>query len=163
MKRSSFLSKRRVQKEEIHLPITAMADIFTVILVFMLKTYATSAVTVELSESVNIPQAQGRIDRAEEQVLKLEVSKTSVAVSGKSVLRMNNFQFDKSDLAHAGSSKLLSHALSQERIKNIDLKESKKVLVVADQGAPYSTIKAVLASAALEGFTDIKLAVSDGQ
>lgn len=36
-----------------------------------------------------------------------------------------------------------------------------RIIVIADQRVPYSTIKAVLASAATEGYTDFKLAVAN--
>ena len=37
------------------------------------------------------------------------------------------------------------------------------IIVIADQRAPYSTVKSVLASAALNGYTDFKLAVVRGE
>jgi biopolymer transport protein ExbD len=43
------------------------------------------------------------------------------------------------------------------------VKVDPKILVIADQRAPYQTIKSVLASAAVHGYTDFKLAVVKGE
>jgi hypothetical protein len=45
---------------------------------------------------------------------------------------------------------------------NTDVKVDSKVVVIADQRVPYITIKSVLASAAVQGYTDFKLAVVRG-
>jgi hypothetical protein len=46
---------------------------------------------------------------------------------------------------------------------NSDVKTDGKILVVADSRVPYVTLKSVLASAALQGFTDFKLVVARNQ
>ena len=56
-----------------------------------------------------------------------------------------------------------TQALERERQRelliaktNSDVKIDPKIMIVADQRAPYITIKSVLASAALNGYTDFK-------
>ena len=78
-----------------------------------------------------------------------------------------NYRFEKADIQQNGSVKDLSAALERERKrqlliaeKNSDVKVDAKVMIIADQKVPYSTIKAVLASAAINGYTDFKLATT---
>lgn len=155
--------KSRRQSEEMSLQITSMADIFTILLVFLLKSYSTSALAVQPAKGMSLPQAQAGEQSVE--ALKIMVSESSVEVEGQPVTTLNHFEFDPKDLKN-GASEALNQALEKERKRqlliaqsNSDVKVDSKVIVVADQHAPYSTLKTVLASAALQGYTDFKLAV----
>ena len=164
MKRG-FLKRTKPESDEMTLQITSMADIFTIILVFLLKGYSTSALNITPSQGLMLPEAHAAESAVE--ALKIEVSKSAVQVEGQSVTSLADFKFDRSELNTNGSTKSLGSALERERkrqmliaAKNTDVKVDAKVLIIADQHAPYSTIKAVLASAALNGYTDFKLVTS---
>jgi biopolymer transport protein ExbD len=166
MKKSLF--KSRKSSDEMALQITSMADIFTILLVFLLKSYTTSAIAINPSKGVELPVAQ--VGETSVDALKVEVSDSAVAVEGKAVATLNHFQFDQQDLQANGASQALNQALEKERKRqvliaqsNSDVKIDSKVIVIADQHVPYSTLKTVLASAALQGYTDFKLAVVRGE
>ena len=149
---------------EMSLNITAMADIFTILLVFLLKSYATGAANISPSVGMKMAEAVG--GTAPVEALKVEVSPTAVQVEGNPVASLEAFRFPASDIQDNGSSKQLAAALEKERKRqlliaqsNNEVKVDSKIIVIADQRTPYSTLKAVLASAALHGFTDFKLAV----
>jgi biopolymer transport protein ExbD len=159
--------KRRQESEEMALQITSMADIFTIILVFLLKSYATSAVTVNPSAGMLLPEAHA--GDAPIEALKLEISKDGVQLDGQPVVKLANFDFDKTDLQANGVSTTLAKALEQHRNRqlliaksNTSVKVDSRILVLSDQKTPYQTLKSVLASAALHGYTDFKLAVVRG-
>ncbi len=163
MKKKSLFKKQR-QNEEMALQITSMADIFTILLVFLLKSYATSAVNIAPTSGMQLPEAQAGESAVE--ALKIEISQSAVQVEGKPVATLHEFKFEPQDLQGNGSSKTLSSALERERQRQIliaknnsDVKVDAKIMVIADQRTPYSTVKSVLASAALNGYTDFKLAV----
>ncbi|MCM2278514.1 MAG: biopolymer transporter ExbD [Oligoflexia bacterium] len=167
MRKHKF-KRRAPQNEEMSLQITSMADIFTILLVFLLKSYATGAVNVSPSAGTLLPEAQAGETSVE--ALKVEVSQGAVLVEGQPVASLKEFRFEKGDLQANGSSASLGKALEKERQRqlliakaNSDVKVDPKIIVVSDQRAPYSTIKSVLASAALHGYTDFKLAVVKGE
>lgn len=168
-KRLGFLKKKRAApSEEMALQITSMADVFTIILVFLLKSYSTGAISLTPSKGLSLPEAHA--SEASVEALKLEVSATAVQVEGQPAANLKDYKFDASDLQGNGSSKALSVALEKERQRqlliaknNSDVKVDARVIVVADQHTPYATIKSVLASAALNGYTDFKLAVIQGE
>ena len=167
-KKSKLFKKRKAGSDEMSLQITAMADIFTVLLVFLLKSYATSAIEVSPTKGMMLPLAQAGESTVE--ALKVEISENAVNVEGQPAAQLKNFAFSAEDLQPNGSSEALAKKLEQERQKGImiakqnsDVKVDSKIVVVADQRAPYSTVKAVLASAALNGYTDFKLAVVQTQ
>lgn len=164
MSRKKSFVKRRAMNGDVSLNITAMADIFTVLLVFLLKGYATGAVNVNPSAGLLLPEARAEVPSIE--ALKLEISTDGVQVEGKPVTTLKNFQVPSEELQGNGVIKSLGAALDLERKRqlliaksNSDVKVDSKIMVIADQRTPYSTIKSVLASAAVHGFTDFKLAV----
>jgi len=165
MKLSPF--KARHQNEEMQLQITSMADIFTIILVFLLKSYASGAVTVSPTTGTLLPEAHAGDPPVE--ALKLEISKDAIQVDGQPVMKLNAFAFESADVQGNGISVVLSKALEQQRHKqmliaqsNSSVKVDARILVLSDQKTPYSTLKSVLASAASQGYTDFKLAVVRG-
>jgi biopolymer transport protein ExbD len=161
------LFKKRHQSDEMALQITSLADIFVIILVFLLKSYATSAINLSPSQGMLLPEAQA--SEVSVEALKVEISANAIQVEGQPVTQLTDFHLASGDLQANGSSSALSKALARERQRqlliakaNSDVKVDAKILVVADQKAPYATVKSVLASAALNGYTDFKLAVVKG-
>jgi biopolymer transport protein ExbD len=159
--------KKARPSEEMSLQITSMADIFTIILVFLLKSYSTGAVTLSPSGGMQLPQALTGDPPVE--ALQVEISQTAVQVDGKPIVTLKNFQFDPLELLGNGTSGSLLKAFETQRQKqlfiakgNSDVKVDARILVSCDQRAPYSAVKAVLASAAVHGYTDFKLAVVRG-
>jgi biopolymer transport protein ExbD len=157
----------RHQSEEMQLQITSMADIFVIILVFLLKSYATGAVNVTPMAGMTLPLAQAGDQSVE--ALRVEVSKDAVQLDGLPVVSLKGFSFEAADLQSNGVSAQLGKALEQYRNRqlqiakvNTSVKVDARILVLSDQKTPYSTLKTVLASAALHGYTDFKLAVVRG-
>jgi biopolymer transport protein ExbD len=159
--------KRKKLNEDMSLQITSMADIFTILLVFLLKSYATGAMNITPSQDVKLPV--GQAPDAQYEALKVEISEKGVSVEGNPVSVLANFEFPSDDLVAGGASKSLGAALDRERQRQItiakansDVKLDPKIIVISDQRAPYGTVKSVLASAALNGYTDFKLAIARG-
>lgn len=164
--KKSFL-KRKPQSEEMSLQITAMADIFTVILVFLLKGYSTSVANITPTQGMQLPVAFQAPPAVE--ALKVEISENAIQIEGTPVSNLKAFALDPADLQGNGTSKKLLETFERERKRqlliaqaNSDVKIDPKIIVVADQKVPYSTLKTVLASAAVHGYTDFKLAVVSG-
>jgi biopolymer transport protein ExbD len=161
--KKTFL-KKSVTSDQLSLQITSMADIFMILLVFLLKTYAVGAMEVVPSKGVYIPQATAQTAIIE--ALKVELSERTVLVEGEPVASVIKFRFLKDDLTASGISKSLSAAFEKERKRqefiaknNPKVKPDFKIIIVADKRAPYVTVKSVLASAAAHGYTEFKLAV----
>lgn len=160
MLKKSFLPSG-AKNEQMALQITSMADIFVIILVFLLKSYSVEGLAYEPSVPLTPPTAKGRIEKSDG--LKVEISSKAIALDGKNVSSMNAFRFSPKDVDSNGASNTLRRALSASKANALSGAKGPKLMVVADEGAPYETIKAVLASAASEGYLDIQLAVSHAQ
>ncbi|MEO5668208.1 MAG: biopolymer transporter ExbD [Bdellovibrionota bacterium] len=141
---------------DVSLNITAMADIFTVLLVFLLKSYASGAMAVNTTAELSLPSAKNQSTLVE--ATKIEISAEHLVVEGESIVALHNFKFPSDDLLPVGISKKLFETLKANKDKSQDPSNS-KVIILADKGVPYSSLKVILTSAAGSGLTDFKLAV----
>src|SRR6185503_16602722 len=100
MKKLTF-NKRAKQSEDMALQITSMADIFTIILVFLLKSYATSALNITPSAGTMLAEANAGETPVE--ALKMEIAENSIQIEGQPVTPLKAFQVEKGDLQGNGS------------------------------------------------------------
>lgn len=156
------------------LNITSMADIFTILLVFLLKSYSVGLTTIAPSNDVMLPEVVAADDPKE--AVKLEIGTGTVLLDDKPVTQLKGFQFEPSDLTVDGTPRSLDRAFDdyrarkpasmvdqEEPVDDSKAKKSSRLLVLADQRTPYSTLSAVMASAGGHGFTEIKLVVVEDQ
>lgn len=163
-KKNGRFLRRAPQKEDMALQITSMADIFTIILVFLLKSFSTGLSNVTPSGEVMLPEAKSTDEAAD--VLKVEISPTAILLDEKVVTALHSFHFDNNDLESDGTPRSLNAALIREKDRapaaaNAERSETDggRLMVLADQNAPYGVVKTVMDSAANHGFADFKLVV----
>jgi biopolymer transport protein ExbD len=152
----SYFRRKPVASQDFSLNITSMADIFTILLVFLLKSFSVGVSAVSPTAEMVLPEVQ-KSDPLIENV-KVEISNTSVLIDGKEVMVLKDFQPDAGSLDADGSSKAVSAALKQQREKNT-LKNTSRLMLMADQAAPYAIVKSILISASTNGFEEFKLVV----
>jgi biopolymer transport protein ExbD len=157
MKRKSKLKFGGARKAaDVSLNITAMADIFTVLLVFLLKSYASGAMTImPTAGNLNLPVASMKSEQVE--AMKIEISQSDLVVEGKQVIPLADYQFPQNDLNKSGFSNKLFETI--QGIKKSEAVPTDKVIILADRKVPYSSLKIIMASAAGAGLTNFKLAV----
>lgn len=148
--------KKKKSSEECALQITSMADIFTIILVFLLKTTAAGVASVS-PNGATLPI--GRAGEITKETLKVEVSKDGITVDDKSVMSLTNFELPLTEVIENGMSQSVYQAFIGKRKGHQEGNAESELLVLADENTPYSTLKTVLASAANSGFVDLQLVV----
>lgn len=151
-----FGKKRKKGSEEMSLQITSMADIFTIILVFLLKTTASGINTINPA-GAKLPMANGA--EITKDTLKLEISRDSVLLDDKAVLSLTNFELPITELQEGGMSQTVYQEFMKKRTTKQEDTSNSALLVLADEDVPYSTLKTVLGSAANTGFVDLQLVV----
>lgn len=150
---------------ELSLQITSMADIFIILLLFLLKSVGGGLIELTPAQGIHLPEAHAGEGALTDSV-KLEIGESTVLVDGKPVAQIHGFAFAPSEISARGGARPILQALELARKgkpAGADADPGTRppsLLVVADQRVPYSTIKAVLTSAALSGFMDYKLAVA---
>jgi biopolymer transport protein ExbD len=140
------------------LNITAMLDIMTIILVFLLKTLGESSATVPQSKDLMLPKSIIQTQPAQEGV-RVTVSKTQVLVGDDKVLDLPNSQSLAQNGVEArfkrGANSLyivpLGNALQAARKLDRALREAKgldpnssEAIIIADNTTPYRLFVEVL-------------------
>lgn len=149
--------RKHASNGDMPLQITSMADIFTIILVFLLKTVSSGVSTLSASAGTVLPISKGT--EITKETLALEVTPNSVLVDQKGVLKLSNFDFPLTEIQANGMSQSIFNALSDRRQKLKIANSKTELLMLADERTPYSTLKTVMASAANAGFVDLQLVV----
>ncbi len=165
--------RRRHGSDEIALQITSMADVFTILLVFLLKSYSVSAIDIDVGKEIKLPIANGGSESVE--AMKVQVTAGSITIEGQPILKLTNYEAAPSDLARDGTFPEVVKALKREREKQRQIASEQlrqggkaedvkanfdsKLLVIADKKVPYKLLKVVLSSASAMDFSDFKLVV----
>jgi biopolymer transport protein ExbD len=157
---------RKNQDGTFGLQITSMIDMFTIILVFLLKSYAASSVEISSSQNITLPSSTAAQSPVE--ALKLVVSKTGVYVDDKEVAKIESGEIVKSYLDDRDQKFIrpLYDALKGQADKskaiakqNADVNFEGKVIFQADKTLNYQLLRKVMYTSSFAGYTDFKFAV----
>jgi len=168
MKKSRWKKPADETSQDMSLNIASMADIFVVLLVFLLKSAAGSGAGVQPSAPLTLPTGKGGDEMIE--ALRLEIASSIIMVDSKPAVELNNFQLKPNDLESEIKITPLITKLNEAKSRQLasinfnkteDGKklEALKLTVMIDQDTPYSLIKQVLASSAGVGYSSFKLVV----
>ena len=147
---------RAAEGEVSELNITAMMDMMTIILVFLLKSYQASAINVNMGADLTIPQSTTQLHPQEN--ITVTVSLREVAVNDRKVVAVAGGAIPaaakeggRADAFYVGA---IYDALKKEVDKqkyiaqyNKDAPFTGRVNVVADKKIPYRTLMEVLYTA----------------
>jgi biopolymer transport protein ExbD len=156
---------REAEGEIEELNITPMLDMMTIILVFLLKTYNTSTVSVAISNDLLPPSSSTTLDPAETSTITITASE--ITVGEKPALQLNNFELPPG--ATQNGSPIITPVLSLlkkevERQKFI-CKWNKSVQfegllsIIGDRQVPYQLLFSVLATAGQAELSNYKFVV----
>jgi biopolymer transport protein ExbD len=169
-KRQYRRKKKEIKEHEEaieELNITAMLDMMTIILVFLLKSYAASSTAVTLSEDLMLPMSssQSKVEEA----IKVTVSQREIAVEDKVVVNLVNGAVDASAKRDGDAgylitplfNKLLEHVAHFEKISklNPNVKFKGKIIVIGDKGISYRLLTEVLYTAGQAKLGNFRLMV----
>jgi biopolymer transport protein ExbD len=169
--RRKRFGKRPHGNEDMALQITSMADIFTIILVFLLKSFATGTTSIEPGE-ITLPESVMTDPVTETN--KIQIAENGILLDDKPVADLRNYRFERGSLESDGSIRSLNTFLHDIQRKPpsvdaasadapTDLAKTTEMLVLADKKVPYTTVKTVLDTLSSNGFSDFKLVVVEDQ
>jgi biopolymer transport protein ExbD len=170
------LKSARRPIQEAGLSITSMMDMMTIILVFLLKSYSTSDVSVAPSEDLQLPVST--VQKQIEIAVNLIVSKKNIVVDGVPVLSLEKVP----DEDNPGQSKLqvpedqrngqLIEALLDELSKKADIAKNigqqsgnkdhafkGRLLIQCDKKLPFEVLRQVMYTAGQAQFSEFKFVV----
>ena len=156
--------KYHPREPETHLNITAMVDMFTLILVFLLKSFSTSVVQVAPVDDLRLPQSVIYTEPAE--ALRLIVTRSGIYVEEQKIVIFENRTIASKDRESTDPNfirplydELEKYTKKAEEIKskNSNFKFTGAYILQADENLDYATLKSVIYTAMLAGYADMKL------
>jgi len=150
-----YPSKRKEkEEEEADINITSLMDAFTIILVFLIKQFGSSA--VEVAEAYRPPIAQTRLEIDRVLALQVrEVAKDAITYRigdkpEKAERRNANLGFQQMKADLDAEKKVVDATITDEKLKG-------EINIVVDASLSYSTLMGVMQSVASARFFKIKL------
>ncbi|MFH1017496.1 MAG: biopolymer transporter ExbD [Pseudomonadota bacterium] len=154
------------------LNLVAMMDMLTVVVIFLLKSYSVSAMSIPVGDVINVPKSSNTTPPQE--AVKLTVTKATegqtgvIAVDDERVIELDKgtlgkleSQAKKRDFTLPELSRVLERKAKGIQFiasKNPSIKFEGKILVIADKDTPYWLVTQVLYTAAEAGFEQYNLA-----
>jgi biopolymer transport protein TolR len=154
----SHRKRHRTSAGEARLQLTSMMDMFTIILVFLLKTYSTHGQLINPSKDLTLPTST--IQRIPELGLDVTVSSDWILVNGKPIERIENVAVQEGYIIPNLQEELLRYSREAERMEEIyGAKFSGKATIQGDKRLPYQLLIKVMATCGQSNFPNMRLVV----
>lgn len=161
MKRSRF--KVQIKKNQTFgLNITSMTDMFTILLVFLLQTFASGEIAIDPVTGVRLPTSTTEKNPVDG--VKISISATELKLDQLKVADVQGNAIAKAAMDPNDSNfiKPLFDELQKFNKTHEKLAKTGKVLFQADQALPYATLRKVMYTASMAGFPNLKLVTTAG-
>ena len=144
------------------LNITSMTDMFTILLVFLLQTFASGEINLEPVTGVRLPQSTTEKNPVDG--VRLSISQKELKFDQKVVALVNGDKIESAaiDTRDTNFIKPLFDELQKFNKDNEKLAKTGKVLLQADENLPYETLRKVMYTASMAGFPKLKLVTTVG-
>lgn len=151
------------------LQLTAMVDMFTIMIVFLLKSYDTSTLEVKNVDNLKLPASV--TSTMPEEALLMLVSQKAIFLNDIKVAEIKDGKImakyissNDEDYIKPLFDELNAEAKKIEEItkRNPSVKFEGKVFMQADKELNYSVLRKVLYTATMAGYGDLRLAAIDG-
>ena len=167
-KRAIRAFARRLAEPEVvkELNITPMMDMMTIILVFLLKSFSSSANAITFDSNLQIPASSTML--AAREAISITITKNVVLVEGDAIAPINQGKVDPT-LKRDGENGYYITPLV-ETLEKLHRREQKvaeltseafdsQLMVVADSGTPYRLLTEILYSCGQAGYQNYRLVV----
>lgn len=165
MRRAVDKFKQNNKKATFTLQLTAMVDMFTIMIVFLLKSYSTSAVHITPQKGLKLPQSSSYTQPVE--ALKLIVSLDGIYIEDKQIIPLKQGELNKLDVDSNDPDFIrgLYEVLDKQAEKSKSIAEENtehafegKVVMQADSRLNYKLLKKVMYTSSMAGYADLRLA-----
>jgi biopolymer transport protein ExbD len=153
--------KLRRKKEPVDVDITSLLDILTILLVFLLKSYNASDLTLEVAEKITLPDSRSRelgnhsviVQVGEDRSVWINNTKIGVIGSGEKIDVLYGELLKYKETEKAEFAKRIPAQTGTPETEN------KKINIVMDQSIPYDVLRRVMHTSALAGYPEFKFIV----
>ncbi len=161
--------KKSKKNEGFGLQLTAMVDMFTIMIVFLLKSYDTSTLEIKNVDNLELPIAVTAT--VPEEALLMLISQKAIFINDKKIAGITDGKIDAQFLSKNDKDYIepLFKELNKEAKKieeiakrNSTVKFKGKVFMQADKKLHYSVLRKILYTATMAGYGDLRLAAVNG-
>lgn len=156
---------RRKKNQVFDIDITSLLDILTILLVFLLQSYNSSGVIINVPKEIELPKSSS--ESMNNFGINIQVSKTQIWVEDEEIL--NNENQDTGTLFDEGGRRIIP--LFNELVKQKEIIKSSEKLspnakkfsgvanLIVDKSLKYNYLKKVMYTCAAAGFKEFKFIV----
>ncbi|MBN2093592.1 biopolymer transporter ExbD [candidate division KSB1 bacterium] len=159
---STKLNWQRKPPETFQLKLTSLIDMFTLILVFLLKNFSAEGQIIAMAEDLILPESSSK-DKAEAASV-IAINHNWILLDGDQVMLTTDVQSvpagkSITELADA----LLTRRTIAEGLGQVaeEMDFSGRINIQADKSIPYLIVKKVIETCGKNGYNEIMLAVSE--
>jgi biopolymer transport protein ExbD len=161
----SIRNKKRKGRRDFDIDITSLLDILVILLIFLIKSYNSSGVTLNIPEGIELPKSQSaQINTAG---VIIQVSKDKIWVDSKTILDTADLPKNLYDDGGRRVIPLFDElSKKKEQIKNLNVQTGGKakkfsgiVNLIVDKSLKYSYVKKIMYTCAAAGFREYKFVV----
>ena len=155
------------EEEEMGLNIYPMMDMMTILLVFLIQSFASGAADVVQSEELQVPTSTAQVEAVP--AIGIILSSGEIVVEGKQALTLRNGKVDPSQKQGGGNGWLITplfNVLKQhrDRLKTIAARNPQRpfkgeVRIIADKRTPFRTLGEVIYSLGQAEFGSLRFIV----
>ncbi len=154
--------KSKFENKKADISINSLLDVFSVLLVFLLKSYTNSTVTIKPSRDLTVPFSISQVD-AEDSTC-LTVTLKDIMLDDKPIITLENGKVAERDLSHGGMmiepllGSLQEEVQHQRRLEARNPKSAFKgiVTVISDRYVPSTVLMQIMYTAGLSEFSKFK-------
>src|SRR3990172_149736 len=138
------------------LNLTSMMDMFTIILVFLLKGYTSDGQLVHPSDTLSLPKST--IKTPAESALNLLVSQEMILVNDKPIVAMRDVINQKKFVIAPLQKELLYQATEARKMeKTLGVPFSGKIVIQGDKAIEYKNLVKVMATCGVSDYPNMRL------
>lgn len=150
--------KHRNQNRDVRLQLTSMMDMFTIILVFLLKTYSTHGQLVSPSQDLTLPTST--IQQEPELGLDVTVSHDWILVNNQAVAKVSTILQQEEYIIPALKTVLDRYGSEAEKMEEMyGAKFSGKVTIQGNKDIPYKLLIRVMYTCGQSSYPNMRLVV----
>lgn len=154
-------ARKRRGGEEVKLNITSMMDMFTIILVFLLKNFSTEGTIVTPANNLTLPEST--VEKKAKESLSVKVAKNTITVENNLVLDQIAFESlmkQKEFMIKPLYDVLLRYSEEAKKMSEISGKDfSGEITIQGDVEIPYNVLTRVMYTCGQAGYPNMNLFV----
>ncbi|MCB9062230.1 MAG: biopolymer transporter ExbD [Halobacteriovoraceae bacterium] len=163
--RSRFNKRHSKNEKNVDIDITSLLDILVILLVFLLRSYNASDLSIDLQEHIELPLSNTRVMGSFGVIVQVNKNK-EIWVNNKNIGNITTGSNEiptllkkLQDLKQQETEELEMYKRAPANTVNRDKKLTEKINIVLDETLPYEVMQQVMHTAAIAGYPKFKFIV----